>query len=530
VVPFLVWVALRFGPRMVTLSGAIVTVVSAWGTAQQLLGFAINDITIAPTMDALGIFLIVTLITCYILTTVWEQNKIIQTALRESEGRYRKLIENQGEGVAIVDSDEIISFANPTANQIFGTDHLIGKSLREFTNSTQFAAIEQQTEQRRTGKKGSYELEIIQPGGKRCDLWVTATPEYDNRGEFCGAFAVFRDITERKQVEMALRDSRARFQTLFDHSPVPIWEEDFSRIKRFMSGLQRDGVQDFREFFAQHPEQVTACEQLIRVLDVNQAALQMLGFYDKNQFLTEMFNLFHRGPKDVFIEELVAIAEGKTDFETEGPNDLVDGVIRFHHVRWTVAPGYEKDYRRVIVTIIDITERKQVEERMRYLSTHDVLTGLYNRNLFEAELERMQDSRLEPINVMVVDVNGMKTTNDTYGHAAGDDLLRRTAQVLKTSFRKEDIIARIGGDEFVVLFHGTISTQDAVTRVKDCLIDHNHWYDGLPLSLAIGAASGAKGSSLVELFKKADYLMYRDKSRSRRARTEAKPGNSPQDA
>ena len=245
-----------------------------------------------------------------------------------------------------------------------------------------------------------------------------------------------------------------------------------------------------------------------------------------------MHKLVHRGPNDVFIEELCAIAEGKTDFEIEGPNDLVDGVIRYHHVRWTVAPGYEHDYRRVIVTIIDTTERKQVEERMRYLSTHDVLTGLYNRNLFEAELERLQDSRLGPINVMVVDVNEMKTTNDTYGHSAGDELLRRTAQVLKTSFRKEDIIARIGGDEFVVLFQGTISTQDAVTRVKDCLNDHNHWYEGPPLSLAIGAASGVKGSSMVELFKKADYLMYRDKSRSRKSRSEpksdAKPGNPPQ--
>jgi len=521
-VPFLVWVAIRFGPRMVSLCGAIVTFVAIWGTAQQLLGFATNDLTIAPNMDSLGIFLIVTLITVYILATVWQQSKHIEDALRNSESRYRKLIQNQGEGVAIVDHNEVFTFSNPAANQIFGTDDLTGKSLREFTNPAQFAAIQQQTELRKAGQKSSYELEIFQPSGKRCDLWITATPEYDNNGEYNGTFAVFRDITERKQVEMALRDSRARFQTLFDHSPVPIWEEDFSRIKRFTNGLQRDGIVDFREFYSQHPEQVAVAEQLIRVLDVNQAAIQMLGFTDKNQFLNQMHKLVHRGPNDVFVEELCAIAEGKTDFEVEGPNDLVDGVIRYHHVHWTVAPGYEQDYRRVIVTIMDVTERKQVEERMRYLSTHDVLTGLYNRNLFEAELERMQDSRLEPINVMVVDVNGMKTTNDTFGHSAGDELLRRTAQVLKTSFRKEDIIARIGGDEFVVLFQGSITAQDAVNRVKDCLNDHNHWYEGSPLSLAIGAASGTRGSSLVELYKKADYLMYRDKSRARKARPDTK--------
>jgi diguanylate cyclase (GGDEF)-like protein len=132
----------------------------------------------------------------------------------------------------------------------------------------------------------------------------------------------------------------------------------------------------------------------------------------------------------------------------------------------------------------------------------------------------LQDSRLEPVNVMIVDINGMKATNDTLGHAAGDELLRRTAQVLKLSFRKEDVIARIGGDEFVVLFHGAVPVQDAVERVKTCLSEHNHWFDGPALSLAIGAASGGKGSSLVNLFKKADQLMYKEKSRSRRIKPE----------
>ena len=173
---------------------------------------------------------------------------------------------------------------------------------------------------------------------------------------------------------------------------------------------------------------------------------------------------------------------------------------------------------------------------MRYLSTHDVLTGLYNRNFFETEMERLQNSRMEPVNVMVIDVNGMKATNDTFGHAAGDELLRRSAQVLRMSFRKEDIIARIGGDEFVVLFHGSIPIQDSVNRVKECLVEHNHWYDGTALSLAIGAASGNKESLLVDLFRKADQQMYKEKARSRKIRSEVradvkvdnKPGNSPQ--
>jgi diguanylate cyclase (GGDEF)-like protein/PAS domain S-box-containing protein len=534
VIPFLVWVSLRFGPRGTTFSGLLITILAAWGNVYQLGGFASSDATIAPNVTTLGSFLGITLITCYILATVWDQGKHTEKALRESEERYRLLVQNQGEGVAIVNVEEIFTFANPTANQIFGVDDLVGHSLKEFTDDQQFSVIRKQTRLRQAGKKTMYELEITNQGGKRCSLLISATPEYSN-GKFNGTFAVFHDNTERKQAEIALRDSRARFKTLFDHSPIPIWEEDFSRVKLLIDGLRREGVEDFREYFNDHPEQVEACEQLIRILDVNQAAMQPYGISEKAQFMASLGKLIHRGPEDLFVEELIAISEGKSEFEMEGPNDIVDGVIRYHHVRWTVAPGYESNYRRMIVTINDVTERKEAEERMRYLSTHDVLTGLYNRNFFETEMERLQHSRMEPVNVMVVDVNGMKSTNDSFGHAAGDELLRRSAQVLRMSFRKEDIIARIGGDEFVVLFHGSISIQDSVNRVKECLAEHNHWYDGAPLSLAIGAASGNRDSLLVELFRKADQQMYKEKARSRKIRSEVrtdvkvdnKSGNTP---
>jgi diguanylate cyclase (GGDEF)-like protein/PAS domain S-box-containing protein len=531
IMPFLVWVALRFGPRGTTLSALLVTLIAAWGSVVQLDGFAVNDSVIATNMDALGSFLVVTLLTCFILTTIWDRSQRIEKALRDSETRYRQLVENQGEGVAILDVKENFIFANPAAQQIFGDDALLGRNLRRYTDAMQFAAALQQTQLRKKGEKTSFEMEIVQPSGRRRSLLITATPEYDNKSVFTGTFAVFHDITESKLSEMALRDSRSRFQTLFDHSPIPIWEVDFSRVKRLLDAYSNQGIENFREYFQENPEQVEACEKLTRVLDVNHAAVLLFDFTDKVQFMTELNRSINRGPRDLFIEELIAIAGGRTEFEMEGPNDVVNGVVRHHHVRWTVAPGYEQNYRRVIITILDVTERKQAEERMRYLSTHDVLTGLYNRNFFEAELERLQNSRIEPINVMVVDVNGMKSTNDTYGHSAGDELLRRTAQVLRMSFRKEDVIARIGGDEFVVLFTGTVPITESARRVQACLEDHNHWYDGAALSLAIGAATGGRGSSLVELFRKADQQMYGQKLHSRKhpdIKSNIKTGNSPQ--
>jgi len=101
-----------------------------------------------------------------------------------------------------------------------------------------------------------------------------------------------------------------------------------------------------------------------------------------------------------------------------------------------------------IESIRDITERKQAEERLKYLSLHDPLTGLYNRTYFEQELNRLEGGRYHPIGVIVCDVDGLKLINDTLGHDAGDRLLLAAAGVIKDSFRKGDMVARIGGDEF----------------------------------------------------------------------------------
>jgi diguanylate cyclase (GGDEF)-like protein len=316
---------------------------------------------------------------------------------------------------------------------------------------------------------------------------------------------------------MALLENRTRLQTIFDHSPMCIWEEDFSSVKQFVDTLKSQGVTDLRGFLHQHPEAVAQCEQSIRVLDINQTALHDIQIATKPVLMNQLADLMARGPQDVFIEEIIAIAEGKTEFQFEGANDLIDGVVRFEDVRWMVAPGYEQDYGRLIVTFMNVTERRLAEEKTRYLSTHDVLTGLYNRNFFEAELERLQHSRLMPMNILIADVNGLKQTNDTLGHFAGDELLRQAAQALRQAFRKEDIIARTGGDEFTVLFPGNIAPQEAEKRLHQSVAEMNQKRPDLPLSLAIGAAAAECGQSLLETYKRADQKMYGEKARIKNA-------------
>ena len=129
-----------------------------------------------------------------------------ETALRQSENLFRSVVLTQGEGVGIVDERERFTFANPAAAEIFGVapGDLVGRSLREFLDEEQFALVVEQTGQRRSGEKDSYEVVISRPDGEARDLLITATPQTAENGEYIGAVGIFRDITQRKRSEQAL--------------------------------------------------------------------------------------------------------------------------------------------------------------------------------------------------------------------------------------------------------------------------------------------------------------------------------------
>ncbi len=134
--------------------------------------------------------------------------KHAEDALRESEERYRALIENLGEGIGVVNPSELFTFVNPAADHIFGVPrgNLLGRSLGEFTSGDQFDRIREETTVHQGGKPSVYEFEIRRPSGEARKVLLTAVPQFDRDGKFVGTFGVFRDITERRQAEETLRE------------------------------------------------------------------------------------------------------------------------------------------------------------------------------------------------------------------------------------------------------------------------------------------------------------------------------------
>ena len=163
--------------------------------------------------------------------------------------------------------------------------------------------------------------------------------------------------------------------------------------------------------------------------------------------------------------------------------------------------------------------RLHYEKKIEYLSFRDALTGLYNRRYFEAEIEKLNNSRRQPIGIVVGDMDGLKRVNDNQGHQSGDLLVKQTAEVIKESVRQEDVAARIGGDEFGILLP-EIDQENCLkvcSRIKSNIKKRNQKGDlPAPLSISLGYALNEDSSDdLMEIFERADRRMYNNKGQQR---------------
>ncbi len=247
------------------------------------------------------------------------------------------------------------------------------------------------------------------------------------------------------------------------------------------------------------------------ILEANLTGARLLGM-EPDQAVKQHFNEFvskdYRYAFDDFLN-MVFRSKGYETFETPMTSDLNEPLFV------SIEAKLFDNGQECRLVVIDITAQKLAEKELRYLSMYDPLTGLHNRGYFEEEMERLERGRQFPISIMMADVDNLKETNDQAGHAAGDLLLKRVSEVLQASFRTEDIIARIGGDEFAVLLPdiSEVSAGDTVKRLKGVLKKHNIEYPGPPVSLSIGLSTADKRVSLSEVLKEADKRMYHAKQK-----------------
>jgi len=176
--------------------------------------------------------------------------------------------------------------------------------------------------------------------------------------------------TYRKRAKEELQKSEEHYRGLFEDVPIAIWEEDFSSVKEYLETLRKQGIVDFRSYFTTHPEEVAKCAAMVRIVDVNPAALKMYRVKNKEDLLKNLKQILSTQALSNFHEELITIADGNTSYRWEGTDQTLTGKEFEVYLSWSVAPGHEDDYSKVIASMLDITERKQAEAALRESERH----------------------------------------------------------------------------------------------------------------------------------------------------------------
>lgn len=278
----------------------------------------------------------------------------------------------------------------------------------------------------------------------------------------------------------------------------------------------------------QAPDAILVTDDTGRIVMVNEATLRLFGFREEElvgHFIERLVPEAARGPHLTHRQRWVA----HPNTRQMRCGELIharrsDGTTFAAEIRLSAVEAEGRLWPTAIVR--DVTEREQERERLRYLGSHDGLTGLFNRTFYDAEKARLERGREQPISVMVLDVDGLKDVNDQHGHAEGDRLLKRLAAVLRSAFREEDVVARVGGDEFAVLLPNLDAEGRLAARARFFadLARHNELERHLPVVVSVGGATAPNGHALAMAARLADVRMYEQKH-ARRGRGATSPAH-----
>ncbi|KAA3663703.1 MAG: PAS domain S-box protein [Chloroflexi bacterium] len=289
-----------------------------------------------------------------------------QADLAASEAMLRNIFQAVPLGVVMV-QDRIITFSNSKISRMlgFGKDELIGQSARIlYPDGEEFFRVGQEKYPILSEKgAASIETRFQKKNGKVIDILMHSTP-LDPLDISAGVISTAINITEQKEMESALRKNEARYRNIFETTAVSIWEEDFSAVKAAIGAKKAEGVTDFRTYFDTHPDFLLQQLELIKIVDVNEAAVKMYKAASKEELMNSLERTFVPESLATFKEEIVAIAEGKPHFTAEGVTKALDG----ERVEVIVTMTFPKEaalWENVTVGMVDITERNRVAAALR---------------------------------------------------------------------------------------------------------------------------------------------------------------------
>ena len=299
--------------------------------------------------------------------------KEAEARLRASEEKYRFLAENIADVIWIMDDSYRMIYATPSIKEISGytLDELQGQAFTNMITEGSLHIFEQALIRRREAEeRGDFtlinRLELEHRHKNGMTFWAETVIKrlLDADGQPAGFQGVSRDVTSRREVGAAIAESEARFRTLFEDSPISLWEEDLTKLKFYFDELKASGITDFRRFFYDNPEALAKCSSLVSVVDVNKATLALLGASSKQDLFGNLDQVLTESSMAAFTEEMILLASGGREYCGEITHRTLDGETIWVMVHFYVPDGFRETMSRVIVSLLDVTPRKKAEEAL----------------------------------------------------------------------------------------------------------------------------------------------------------------------
>jgi diguanylate cyclase (GGDEF)-like protein/PAS domain S-box-containing protein len=397
----------------------------------------------------------------------------------------KQIVRTMGDGVLLFDRDGVVRVANEAVADIFGTtpSSLVGEPVAAIDANWFDGALAPLIA---LGSVERAEIAYRRAGDQEGTLQVTASKIADRGVDWLATACIVHDITERKAAEEALRESEMLYRTLVETSP----------------------------------DAVIFSEPNGRILMVNGRAAEILGLDDPAELRgRNAMELVADDDRERLRDSFVKSGGSLVGRDVEYTLVRTDGSRFPAELSASRVPGADGETRAIIAVARDITARRLAEETIRRLAFHDALTGVANRpvlmdrlplNIAQARRNRTS------VGLLFLDLDGFKQVNDLKGHDAGDRLLQRVAGELGEMLRESDTLARVGGDEFVMVLSGIAGEKDAAAvaaRVLEKLAPDAPSEDwATPVSVSIGIATFPRDALDPEtLLRNADFAMYEAK-------------------